>query len=296
MHISICVCTYRRPDGLARALEHLDKQTTDNLFTYSIVVSDNDCLESAKGIVEGFRQCASVPVVYCSERRQSIALARNRAIEHANGDFVAFIDDDELPPPRWLITLVKVCQDHGVDGVLGPVKPYFDETPPAWVQKGRFYDRPTYPTGLVIDWHKGRTGNTLIKRSLLEGEVTPFRPEFRTGEDQDFFRRMIEKGHSFIWCNEAVVYEVVPSVRWSRRFMLRRALLRGAVSLKHPGSRNRLIAKSVIAAICYAVTLPVAALIGQAVFMQCLVRLCDHGGRLLAAAGVDLIRDAYVTE
>ena len=56
----------------------------------------------------------------------------------------------------------------------------------------------------------------------------PFNPEFRQGEDQDFFRRMIDHGHVFIWCNEAVAYEVVPPIRWKRTFMLKRALLRGA--------------------------------------------------------------------
>jgi len=51
---------------------------------------------------------------------------------------------------------------------------------------------------------------------------------------------MIERGHAFVWCNEAVVYEVVPPVRWRRTFMLRRALLRGKVSPLDPtfGSRD----------------------------------------------------------
>src|SRR6185503_18570005 len=108
------------------------------------------------------------------------------------------------------------CQRYGVDGTLGPVKPYFEETPPDWVVKGKFYDRPTYPTGLVIDWRKGRTGNTLLKRGLVAGAEAPFRPDFLTGEDQDFFRRMIERGHRFVWCNEAVAYEIVPPLRWRR--------------------------------------------------------------------------------
>lgn len=295
-HISVCICTYRRSQLLTRLLGHLRTQETDNLFTYSIVVADNDHLRSAEATVAAFRETSPVPVVYCLEPRQSIALARNKAVEEATGDFVAFIDDDEFPSPRWLVTLLTTCRAYGVDGVLGRVKPHFDERPPAWVQKGRFYDRPTYPTGLVIDRRKGRTGNTLVKRGLFDPNDPPFRPEFRTGEDQDFFRRMIEKGHVFIWCDEAVAFEVVPPARWKRGFMVRRALLRGTVSLEHPDVGGLDIARSVVAAAVYSVSLPFAALLGQARFMLCLVKLCDHAGRLLAAAGINVVKDPYVTE
>ena len=295
-HISVCICTYKRPQPLMRLLGHLVSQETDSQFTYSIVVADNDHLRSAEAAVAEFRETSPVSVVYCVEPRQSIALARNKSLEQATGEFVAFIDDDEFPSPRWLVTLFTTCQAYRVDGVLGPVKPHFDERAPAWVQKGRFYDRPTYPTGLVIDRRKGRTGNTLLKRCLFDTDDPPFRREFRTGEDQDFFRRMIEKGHVFIWCDEAVAFEVVPPARWRRSFMVRRALLRGTVSLQHPDVGLHDIARSVVAAVCYAVLLPFAALLGQARFMLCLVKFCDHAGRLLAFAGIDLVKDPYVTE
>ena len=78
-------------------------------------------------------------------------MARNRAIENAAGDSIVFIDDDEFPTKGWLLTLFKACGEFNVDGVIGPVKRYFDEEPPKWVVKGGFYERPTYPTGLAIE-------------------------------------------------------------------------------------------------------------------------------------------------
>jgi len=93
-----------------------------------------------------------------------------------------------------------------------------------------------------------------------------------------------------------MAYETVPPIRWQRTFMLKRALLRGAVSLVHPTARRAAIAKSVIAAPLYTAALPFALLLGQGRFMTCLVSLCDHVGRLLAVAGIKPIREAYVTE
>lgn len=295
-HVCICICTHKRPQMLARLLDGLVGQATEGLFTYSVVVADNDQQESGRAVVDAFSATSGIPVTYCVEPRQNIARTRNKAVQAARGDYLVFIDDDEFPTPKWLLTLFTTCRDFNVDGVLGPVKPHFDETPPAWVVEGKFYDRPSHPTGLVIDWRKGRTGNTFLKRHVFDGEETPFRPEFLTGEDQDFFRRMIAKGYVFVWCHEALAYEVVPPVRWQRGFMLKRALLRGSISLVHPTMGASAVAKSAVAAPIYAVALPFAAVLGQGHFMNCLVRLCDHLGRLLAAIGIDPIGKPYVTE
>ena len=295
-HISVCVCTYKRPDLLKRLLNELGVQDTGGLFTYSIVIADNDELRSAEAVTLNFAAASRIPVRYCVEPRQNIALARNKAVENAQGDFVAFIDDDEFPSKGWLRTLFKACNDYDVDGVLGPVKPYFDKDPPKWVVKGKFYERPTYPTGLVIDWRKGRTGNVLLRRRIFASGGQPFRPAFLTGEDQDFFRRMIEKGYSFIWCNEAVAFEVVPPIRWKRTFLLRRALLRGTISVVHPAFGPRQIVKSVIAVPVYAAALPFAFVLGHHRFMTLLVKLADHLGKLLSLLGINPIRESYVTE
>jgi len=295
-HIAVCICTYKRLLFLKRLLDELAAQETRGLFTYSIVVADNDRSESAKAVVEDFAARSEIPVKYCVEPRQNIALTRNKAVENADGDFVAFIDDDEFPIKGWLLALFTTCSDCDVDGALGPVKPHFDEPPPKWVVQTKFYDRPTYPTGFIIDWRKGRTGNVLLKKRLFETEAQPFRPEFRTGEDQDFFRRMIEQGHKFAWCNEALAYEVVPPIRWKRTFLLRRALLRGAVSRVHPTFGALAILKSAAAAPLYAAALPIALVMGQGHFMSCLVKLCDHLGVLLASLGINPISDPYVTD
>jgi succinoglycan biosynthesis protein ExoM len=296
MHVTVCVCTYKRPEFLRSLLEKLAQQQTEGLFTFSIVVSDNDSQESARPVVTEFAKTSPVEIIYCLERRQNISLARNRALENAKGDFVAFIDDDELPIQNWLLILFKAREAYQVDGVLGPVKPYFEVQPPQWVIKGKFYDRPSYETGLIIDWRKGRTGNVLFKRCILDVSEQAFRPEFRTGEDQDFFRRMIGRGYKFVWCHEASTYEIVPPMRWKLSFMLRRALLQGNSSSLQPDCGFKQIAKSAVAVVCYLVVLPGSLLVGQHVFAWHLIKMFHHLGKLLAVVGFDPVRESYVTE
>lgn len=295
-HITVCICTYKRVEYLAHLLLRLVVEETGGLFTFSIVIVDNDRACSAEPIVAAFAKCSPIEVTYLVEPRQNIAFARNMALRKVRGEFVAFIDDDEFPAKHWLRTLFTECKRRHVDGVLGPVMPWYEVQPPKWVVAGAFYDRPSYPTGLVIDGSKGRTGNVILRQAIIDGEPTPFRPQFRTGEDQDFFSRMIIKGCVFTWCHEAVAYEWVPSTRWKRSFLLKRALLRGTTAAlrSHVGARD--VAKSVVAVAAYSVLLPLALLLSHSKFMQYLVSLFDHLGKLLALIGIDPIKEQYVTQ
>lgn len=293
-HISVCVCTYRRPAFLSRLLNDLSIQETNGCFTYSIVVCDNDDLRSAEEIVTRFAAVSIITVKYCVEPQRAIALARNRAVQNANGDYIALIDDDEFPEKTWLRGLFTACQEYGVDGVLGPVKPLFEEGVPQWIVKGRFYDRPCPETGLILAAAQTRTGNALLRKQVFRDFDLPFRSEFRAGEDVDFFRRAIEKGRTFIWSNDAVVYETVPPSRWKRIYLLKKALLRGACAALRPTVGALNITKSIIAVLVYCLALPFAMLLGQHRLMDLLIRMFHHLGKLLALMGINPIADPYL--
>jgi glycosyltransferase involved in cell wall biosynthesis len=295
-HISICVCTYKRPSLLKRLLIELNKQETGGLFTYSIVVADNDEARSAEVTIAEMRAVCAVPIMYCVEPRRNIALARNKVMDYAEGEYVALIDDDEFPTPTWLLTLFKNCDQYQVDGVLGPVKRHFDEVPPAWFQKSKIYDRRVNQTGKLVDWREARTGNVLLKRRVFAGEEAPFRPEFRAGEDQDFFRRKTEEGRVFVWSADAVVFETIPPARWKRRYILRKALLQGATAALQPDCGVLSVVKSLIAVPLYVAILPFAFLCGQQYFVTLMVKICDHSGKLLMLIGVNPVREEYVSE
>jgi succinoglycan biosynthesis protein ExoM len=291
-HISVCICTYRRPELLKRLLRALSQQDTKGLFSFSVVIADNDVKQSAKDVVFDFAASSQMDVIYCVEPHKSISYARNKTLEHAKGNLIAFIDDDEFPPANWLLDMIKALNAYQAAGIFGPVRPHFDTEPPKWLIKGRFCDRPEHQTGFIMPWRECRTGNVLIKKEIIADIGTVFSPVFGAGaSDQDLFRRLIEVGYTFIWCNEAYVYEVVSPHRWKRSFMIKRALLRGRISLLHPRGRWRRVLKSVVAMPVYGVALPFLQLAGHHHFMKYLVKFCDHGGRLLALVGLNPVRE-----
>jgi succinoglycan biosynthesis protein ExoM len=282
---------------LRQLLPKLAKQETEGLFDYSIVIVDNDKFESARQTVESYARQSKIAISYNVEPVQNIALARNKAIENAKGDFIAFIDDDEFPQRDWLTCLYKTYKKYNADGVLGPVLPYFEAPPPKWILRGKFFERPTHNTGTILQWRFTRTGNVLFSAHILQLNRRQFNPKLGSGgEDRDFFRRMIEKGHKFVWCNDAPVHEIISPHRWKESFMLRRALLRGQGSLSNPSYSKWGVVTSLLAVPVYTISLPFLLIIGKHIFMKYFIKNCDHLGRLLGFIGFIVIKEKYITE
>lgn len=291
--ITVCVCSYRRPELLKHLLAALAVQRTDGLFTFSCVVVDNDASASARTVVEGLQPTFPVPIRYAVEPARSFALARNRALSLVSGKFLAFIDDDEVPREDWLMQLWRTLHQYQADAVLGPVRPNFESSPPSWVVRSRICERPSHATGSTLHWRQTRTGNVLLRTGIVVEDGVRFDPAYATGgEDVDFFRRAARAGKKFVWCEEAPAYELVPKARLRRRYHLKRAFLQGRVSLQYATERPsafgtlRVAAKAFVAAVVYTFALPFLFLLGDHVGMKYLIKDCHHIGRLLAMLGV----------
>jgi succinoglycan biosynthesis protein ExoM len=278
-HICVCACTYKRPEMLKNLLSKLQTQEIQDLFHYSIIIVDNDKFESARKTVEAHAQQSKIAITYVVEPEQNIALARNKAVDNSHGDYIAFIDDDEFPEQNWLLNLYNSLIGLNCDGVLGPVVPYFEGNPPQWLVKGGFCERKTHKTGTVLHWDDTRTGNVLLSRSIFEDKSNRFDPLFGKtgGEDQNFFMRMIDNGRCFVWCNEAVVHEIVPPERWKRGFYLRKYMQMGGRTgeLAKKWSflfKCKWFAKAMLSIGFYSLALPFSTFVGHHVFMKCLVK------------------------
>ncbi len=290
-HITVCVCTFRREDLLRRLFAELEKQETDGEFTFSVTVVDNDAAGSARAVVAECVRQSGRETHYSVEPERGIARARNRALANSRGEYLALIDDDEYPTPRWLSQLLAACRAHEVSGVLGPVLPHFPTPPARWILRGGMFDRPRHATGFQVGLSDARTGNVLLDRKLVADTAEPFDVRFASGgEDVDFFRRKMAEGRRFVWCDEAAVFETVPESRCTRGYQLRRALLRGHNSWQQRAGRGRKLLNSLVALPLYTLLLLPLLVAGQHHFMKYLIKCCDHAGRLLAAVGVRTVR------
>jgi len=254
MNISLCIATYRRPERLAVLLDDLVGQQR---LPDEVVVVDNDAAGSARAVVDGRRdRGAAFPIHYAIQPVKNISLTRNRTVELASGDWIAFIDDDERAPAAWLGLLAETVVRCAADGALGPVEPIVPRDAPAWIRRGAFYEWARMKTGTVIPFNKLRFGNVLLRGALLRDTPAPFDPGYGLtgGEDGDLLGRLVQRGARVVWCDEAIVHEPVEAARLSLRWLLLRALRGGQDFARHrltgrfgrltPGGRLRLFLRS----------------------------------------------------
>lgn len=282
---------------LSKLLSKLQDQVTNNQFTYSAVVVDNDANQSARDTVTDCKLKSAIQIDYFCEPEQNIALARNKAVENANGNFIAFIDDDEFPDDSWLINLFQTYHEYKCTGVLGPVKPYFEDAPPEWLVRGNFCVRDSHKTGSVLQHKNTRTGNVLLSSTVFEDKENRFRTEFgRTGgEDIEFFYKLIGEGHIFIWCDESPVYETVPPERWKKSFYFKKYLRMGGLA----GEKFRFVlaggpkylAKVSTAFGFYMALLPFLFLFGEHKYMKCLTKAIYFFGCISGFLGYVFIKN-----
>jgi GT2 family glycosyltransferase len=227
--VAVCVVSHRRPEGLLRLLGALDALELPGDVRLRAVVVDNDADESARVVCEAAAERVSYPLRYVVEKRRGIPQARNRALAEAlRDDFIAFVDDDEVPDPGWLAELMRVQRERDADAVAGPCLPRFEEAPPAWVVRGGFFERPRFETGEGLD--VAFTHNVLVRAEALAAMPALFdeRMALCGGSDVELFRRFARAGFRILWADAAAVHEVVPASRTTLRWVLRRALRVGA--------------------------------------------------------------------
>lgn len=294
--ISVCVCTFQRPTLLGNLLEALAVQVTDASFGFDVVVVDNDVSQSSKDVVRGFASRAPIAVSYDCEPERNISLTRNRAIQNATGNLVAFIDDDECPGREWLRDLLRTFRDYGADGVLAPVIPEFPPEAPRWLRDGRVFHRRRYATGSRIGSGDARTGNVLLERSLFVDGQTWFDPAFgRTGgEDSDFFSRQFRQGRVFVWCDEAVAYETVPPERWKAAFHIKRLWRSGTISgewMRDGRLPSTLFARNLLGLGACALAMPVSLMLPKHLWVRVAQKLAYCAGVVTGYLGLSMLRD-----
>ncbi len=284
--VSVCVATYRRPASLARLLESLWRQKLPDGVGLEVIVVDNDPEGTAFHGAAG-----DAPERWLHEPRRNIAHARNRAVEAARGEWLAFVDDDEVVGEDWLLRYLARAASGGWDGLFGPVLPRLEVASSSWLDVDAFFGRPRQTSGTAVGRDRVRTGNAFVRRRLFEGRR--FDPGYGLsgGSDSELFGRMLDAGARFGWCDEAPAEEWIAPAQHSLQWLTRRAFRGGFVHSRleaaragRVSSRERLL-RALGLGLGLAAFLPVSLLAGRARAARVWLQLCVQAGHVWALTG-----------
>jgi succinoglycan biosynthesis protein ExoM len=240
--VTVCICTFRNPDGLRALLQGLDTQLLESMRDQDLTVAvvDNDVDGSAAQVLASYGAAGRFRLCSMIESKRGLSSARNSALHlafAAQTDLFAFLDDDEVPSERWLQTLVDCFQEPSDTIVLGPIEPRFETPPPRWMVAGNFFAKRFNDAEEIVE---GYTSNVMMRTAAIAASGVSFDETLNSigGEDVVFFRALRARGFDIKGSPAALVYESIPRGRASLQWMMRRWLRAGATSNLLTGDAN----------------------------------------------------------
>ncbi len=236
--ISVIVLTRNRLARLQKLIAALQHQT---LQDYEIVVVDTGSVDGTHAWLESCR-LTQLKTVDFPPGKGGFAEARNEGITHARGDFIAYIDDDCIPPDDWLEKVSLRLEHYEAVGGATYAPPEL-KIPGWWSGElnwlvGLMPERKdASPSGAIYP----QAANLGLRRSLAQKEPfqelkTAFgsRSEdtkiYRAGrEDAELWWRLRVKGYNILFDPDIFVFHHIPPSRFRVSYLFRRAFMDGAV-------------------------------------------------------------------
>jgi len=241
--LSVVVCTYNRADLLPGCLESLADQTADK-SAYEVIIVNNNSTDTTQEIAESFTSREpNFRVVI--ETAQGISHARNRGGVEAQGEYVAYIDDDAKARLDWVSAIIRFFEaEPEAIGVGGPYYAYSTVPIPAWFPK-EYGSMSLGNVTRLLQKGEWISGTNMVFKKYALNEVGGFDTSIGMsgdkvsyGEEPHLTRKMLERGMKIYYCAEMSVDHAILPNKFRLRWLLRSNFANGydcVTAFNYPG-------------------------------------------------------------
>ena len=198
-YVSIIIPAYNAQDTLQRCLDSIMRIDYPGERREVILVNNN-----SHDATEDIAQRYPITVVY--EKMQSSYAARNRGIQHAKGDILAFTDTDCIVTPQWIKTLLTSYDNPEIGCFAGNIKSYQPKTLAecfAAKDEENHNQKRSLKTGYLP---AANTANVAYRKEVFQ-KIGLFKSNLKSGGDAELTWRLVRHGgYKIIYVPEAVVY------------------------------------------------------------------------------------------
>lgn len=235
--ISAIICTHNRDMYLGAAIDSLLSQ--DFSPGFEVIVVDNNSSDRTREVVEQRQENPRLKYIF--ESSVGLSVARNTGAKAANGEILAYLDDDAVAGDGWLQALYSAYQENSQLAIAGgKVTLLWSQgtQAPSWLSHGLAGNLGAYDLGdrLIYIENPGLTPRGLnysIRRSFLE-EIGGFDPKLgRVGknllsnEELLMTETAIERGWQVAYLPNAIAAHNVSPERLKRSWFISRGWWQG---------------------------------------------------------------------
>jgi glycosyltransferase involved in cell wall biosynthesis len=192
--VSVVVPMLDSAETIGEQLDALAKQDYEG--EWELIVADNGSRDGGPELARD----RGVRVVDASTEGRGPNLARNAGARHANGDFLAFCDSDDVAAPDWLSALVEAGRTGDIVAGRLETRTLNEQAVLDWNENLSWDER--HPAHLFLPFVS--TSNCGIWTDVFE-DLGGFREEIRQAEDKEISWRAQLNGHRLVVAPDAVV-------------------------------------------------------------------------------------------
>lgn len=256
---SVAIPTYNGAKTLSLVLARLKAQTNLEAVVWEVIVIDNNSTDATAAVVQAFQEnwLPHTSLRYCFETRQGLAYGRQRAVKEAKGEFIGFLDDDNLPALNWVAAACEFGKAYPKAGAYGGhIQGNYEVQPPEAFEKVKSFlvIRNYANSAKLFEPEKLRlppgAGLVVRKKAWLESVPDRLIRTQRGGNDYEISLHLHNRGWE-IWYNpEMQIEHLIPAWRMERQYVTKIAQLYGLCTceirliIAKPGQKPLLLIKS----------------------------------------------------
>ncbi len=233
--LSVIICTRNRAEDLANCLRELSNQSGD-LGDVEIIVVDNGSTDNTREIVERFRQSSSSRINYVVESKEGLCAARNRGRAAAIGKVLAYIDDDAVPHPGWVIAIREHFTQGLSDCIAGRVEVRTPGSLPEWFMPNLLHILGKTDYGenkRLLKFPECPTGCNFALRAEVFDKMGGFDERLMYYYDEvEFFSRVSSAGLRIMYRSDIAIDHCISPARLSKSALRKKAGMMGKGAVK----------------------------------------------------------------
>ncbi|AOW19509.1 glycosyltransferase family 2 protein [Urechidicola croceus] len=200
--VSVIIPTYNRPYYLKETIESVVNQTYDNIEI--IVIDDGSKNNYAEKICNEFKICR-----YFFKQNGGVSSSRNLGVLKSKGEFIAFLDDDDLWKSKKLSKQIAILNSQPKIDLVHSSAEIINENGQLTgkvigASQNKIHLRSGYVFWNALGTWLVKSPTPLIRKSVFKKDMM-FDESIYAGEDTDFYQRLFYR-HKINYINEPLAY------------------------------------------------------------------------------------------
>lgn len=185
--VSVIVPLYNAEKYIEETMESILNQTYKNI---EIVIVDDGSKDRSSSIVKNLKKKYPEQIKYILQENQGVSVARNTGIENASGEYISFLDSDDLWHPTKIEKQITSMQKNNMNACYCGYMNFYEETGER-VENTTNFVKGNMTKAFLTHQVFAQTSTWIFKKSIVMDHNIRFTPGCSWGEDLEFLFKLM---------------------------------------------------------------------------------------------------------